>query len=78
MKRAPWIILLATVDQTSQKLATVCIDRRTGKTVWRRAIETGEIEKVHELSSPAGPTPATDGERVYVDFGSYGFGLCKE
>ena len=31
-----------------------------------------QIEKVHELSSPAGATPATDGERVYVYFGSYG------
>ena len=32
----------------------------------------GEIEKVHEISSPAGPTPVTDGERLYVYFGSYG------
>ncbi len=54
----------------------MCIDRRTGNILWRRAVETREIEKVHELSSPAGPTPATDGERVYVYFGSYGLLCC--
>src|SRR6266545_7194798 len=48
-------VFLTEFDQASQKLATVCIDRRTGKILWRRAVETGEIEKVHELSSPAGP-----------------------
>jgi len=31
---------------------------------WRRTVAAGVIEKVHELSSPATPTPATDGERV--------------
>src|SRR5437762_7325901 len=70
-------VFLTEFDQTSQKLVTVCIDRRTGKVLWRRAVETGEIEKVHELSSPAGPTPATDGERVYVYFGSYGL-VCYD
>src|SRR2546426_1739982 len=70
-------VFLTEFDQTSQKLVTVCIDRRTGKILWRRAVETGEIEKVHELSSPAGPTPATDGERVYVYFGSYGL-VCYD
>ena len=70
-------VFLTEFDQTSQKLVTVCIDRRTGKILWRRTVETGEIEKVHELSSPAGPTPATDGERVYVYFGSYGL-VCYD
>ena len=31
-----------------------------------------QIEKVHPLSSPATATPAVDGERVYVYFGSFG------
>jgi outer membrane protein assembly factor BamB len=55
----------------------VCIDRRTGKIRWRRTVAAEEIEKVHELSSPAGATPATDGERVYVYFGSYGL-VCYD
>jgi outer membrane protein assembly factor BamB len=50
----------------------LCIDQRTGKILWWRTVTPAEIEKVHEISSPAAPTPATDGERVYVYFGSYG------
>jgi len=70
-------VFLTEFDQTSQKLATLCIDRRTGTIRWRRAVAANEIEKVHELSSPAGATPATDGERVYVYFGSYGL-VCYD
>jgi outer membrane protein assembly factor BamB len=65
-------IFLTEFDGTNKHLATVCFDRRTGKVLWRRSVAPKEIEKVHELSSPAAPTPATDGERVYVYFGSYG------
>lgn len=65
-------IFLTEFDRTSRQLATVCIDRRTGKTLWRRTVEAPEIEKVHEIGNPATPTPATDGSRVYIYFGSYG------
>src|SRR5579864_3582756 len=70
-------IFLTEFDRSSKQLATVCIDRRTGKILWRRTVAAGAIEKVHELSSPAAPTPATDGERVYVYFGSYGL-VCYD
>jgi len=70
-------IFLTEVDRTNKQLATVCIDRRTGKILWRRTVAAEEIEKVHEISSPAAPTPATDGQRVYVYFGSYGL-LCYD
>jgi outer membrane protein assembly factor BamB len=70
-------IFLTEFDRTNKQLATLCIDRRTGKVLWRRTVAPGEIEKVHELSSPAAPTPATDGERVYVYFGSYGL-VCYD
>jgi len=70
-------IFLTEFDRTNKQLATVCIDRRTGKVLWRRAVSAGEIEKVHEIGNPATPTPATDGERVYVYFGSYGL-LCYD
>jgi outer membrane protein assembly factor BamB len=70
-------LFLTEFDQAAQKLATVCIDRRTGKILWRRAVAVEVIEKVHQISSPAGPTPATDGERVYVYFGSYGL-VCYD
>jgi outer membrane protein assembly factor BamB len=70
-------IFLTEVDRANKRLATVAIDRRTGKILWRNTVEAGAIEKVHDYSSPAASTPATDGERVYVYFGSYGL-LCYD
>jgi outer membrane protein assembly factor BamB len=70
-------IFLTEFVRANKQLATLCIDRRTGKVLWRRAVTPGQIEKVHAISSPAGATPATDGERVYVYFGSYGL-VCYD
>jgi outer membrane protein assembly factor BamB len=70
-------IFLTEVDRPNKQLATLAIDRRTGKILWRRTVPAGEVEKVHDISSPAASTPATDGERVYVYFGSYGL-LCYD
>lgn len=65
-------VFLTEFDRAKKQLATLCIDQRTGKILWRRSVSPAEIEKVHEIGSPAAPTPVTDGERVYVYFGSYG------
>ena len=65
-------VFLTEFDQANKQFSTLCLERRTGKTLWRRTVTAEQIENVHELSSPAGATPVTDGERVYVYFGSYG------
>src|ERR1044071_7987463 len=65
-------VFLTEFDRATKQLATLCIDQRTGKILWRRTVAPTDIEKVHEISSPAAPTPTADGERVYVYFGSYG------
>ncbi|HYO80400.1 MAG TPA: PQQ-binding-like beta-propeller repeat protein [Bryobacteraceae bacterium] len=65
-------IFLTEVDTATRRLTTLCIDRRTGKVMWQRSVTADTIEKVHDISSPAGATPVTDGHRVYVYFGSYG------
>jgi outer membrane protein assembly factor BamB len=70
-------IFLTDFDRAKKQLATLCIDRGTGKILWRRTVEPEQIEKVHAISSPAAATPATDGERVYVYFGSYGL-VCYD
>jgi outer membrane protein assembly factor BamB len=70
-------VFLTEFDQASRKLATLCLDRRTGAILWRRAVAVEKIEEVHQIGSPAAATPATDGERVYVYFGSYGL-LCYD
>lgn len=55
------------------KLLTLAYDRSTGRELWRRDVVAGKVEEVHpSLGSPATATPVTDGERVYVHFGSFG------
>lgn len=54
------------------KLVTLCLDRGDGKELWRAVAPAERIEASHRIGSPAAPTPCTDGERVYVYFGSYG------
>jgi outer membrane protein assembly factor BamB len=70
-------IFLTGFTLASQKLELLCLDRRSGKIVWRRTASAERIEKVHAISSPATATPATDGERVYAYFGSCGL-LCYD
>lgn len=55
------------------KLLTLAYDRTTGRELWRQAVAPEKLEEVHPaLGHPATATPATDGERVYVHFGSFG------
>ena len=54
------------------KLETVCIDRKSGNILWRQPAPAAKVEEVHKVSNPASATPATDGERVYVYFASFG------
>jgi outer membrane protein assembly factor BamB len=70
-------IFLTGRDPKGKKLETLCLDRRTGRTLWRKTAPADKLEKVHHTSSTAASTPATDGERVYVYFGSYGL-LCYD
>ena len=46
--------------------------RRDGTRLWQQRAPAESLEEVHAFSSPAASTPATDGERVYAYFGSYG------
>ena len=65
-------VFLTDFDRATKQLSTLCLDQRTGEILWRRTVAPVEIGKVHQIGSPAAPTPVTDGERVYVYFGSYG------
>jgi outer membrane protein assembly factor BamB len=69
------LILLTTHE--SDKFATVALDRATGQPRWRRVAPTERIEKYHPVGSPASATVASDGQRAYVFFGSYGL-LCYD
>lgn len=54
-------------------LITLAIGRTEGKELWRKFVTVEKLEEHHETSSPVTATPAADGERVYVYFGSFGF-----
>lgn len=56
----------------NDRLVVMALRRADGKLLWKQVVPAEKIEKVHAFSSPAAPTPATDGQRVYVYFGSYG------
>lgn len=54
------------------QLLTLAFDAATGRELWRRVAPAESVEATHAFSSPAAPTPCTDGTRVYAYFGSYG------
>src|SRR5436853_4712318 len=60
------------------KLYTIAYRRADGSEAWRREAPAREIERFHKAEgSPAASTPATDGERIVVYFGSCGL-LCYD
>lgn len=65
-------IFLTAFDREAKKLETICLSRDTGKIRWRHDVPVEKIEKVHTISNPAASTPVTDGQTVYVYFGSFG------
>ncbi|MDP6554467.1 MAG: PQQ-binding-like beta-propeller repeat protein [Pirellulaceae bacterium] len=58
--------------EDTREMVTVCLDRESGRELWRRSVVAEKIEKMNAVSSPAAGTPVSDGQRVYVYFGSYG------
>ena len=50
-------VFVTAFDPEAKKLEVIAIDRRDGRIVWRHAVETAEIEKVHKISSPTTSTP---------------------
>lgn len=54
------------------KLYTICLDRKTGKVLWRQEAPRKRLERYQPTNSPASPSPVTDGKSVYVFFGDFG------
>jgi len=50
----------------------MCFDRASGDRVWHSGVTYTESEPTQENNPLCAGTPATDGERVYVCFGSPG------
>ncbi len=59
---------------TFHDFVILCLDRATGKTLWRKVATTMvPVEGHHNDNDYASASPTTDGERLYVSFGSAGF-----
>jgi outer membrane protein assembly factor BamB len=65
-------IFLTAYHAESRELTVLALDTDTGRILWRNAVMVSQVERTHPLGSPATATPACDGRRVYVFFGSYG------
>lgn len=50
------------------KLATICLDRASGKLLWRRDVTPVRENKLRKPNNPAAASPVTDGRNVYVFF----------
>jgi len=60
-------------DNSKHSWRVYCLNKNTGHIIWEKTIYEG-VPKVkrHVKSSYANPTPATDGKRLVVSFGSEG------
>jgi outer membrane protein assembly factor BamB len=61
-------LFLVSALEAQQERVLLCLDRRTGKTLWQRTVLKAPLEPIHTLNSYASSTPLTDGQRVYVSF----------
>ncbi len=63
-----------TPDEFQYRFVVSSIDRKSGNVSWSKtAIEQVPHEGKHETNTYAAGSPTTDGERLYVSFGSRGF-----
>lgn len=68
-KKAPSARDKITTDGT---LVTLCVNRKTGKVVWRREVPRPRLERYQATNSAASPSAASDGRNIYVFFGDFG------
>jgi outer membrane protein assembly factor BamB len=61
-------ICTATSMDATRERVLLCLERSTGKLLWRQTVVQGPLEKIHNENSHASSTPATDGRQVYVTF----------
>lgn len=58
-----------------RSLRTLCFDAATGATLWNVEVfkqNDATTQRIHKKNSHASPTPITDGQHVYVHFGTQG------
>lgn len=61
-------VLLASCLPEKEQRILLCLDRRTGRELWRRVVIKSGLETLHRLNSRASGTPATDGKLIFATF----------
>jgi outer membrane protein assembly factor BamB len=61
-------VFIATAMAEQHLRLLMCLDRKTGATLWQRTVVTSSPETKHQLNTYASSTPATDGDLVYATF----------
>lgn len=61
-------IFVSSTDKETKTLVALCLDRKTGKELWKQEISLGYSRD--DRSNFASPSPTTDGERVYFFYGN--------
>lgn len=65
------LFVTSQVEQDGKKsLLTLCLDRRTGRELWRHDFGLGTNQRTHEKSNLAVNTPYVTEDAVYVAFGN--------
>ncbi len=65
-------IFLTSALQRGKQRLVFCVDRQSGKILWRQTAWTGDPEPSHSMNGWASATCATDGQHVYASFGFAG------
>ena len=65
-------IFLTTARDGGSRLSLIAYNRSTGQQAWEAVAPQGTTDRPHQKNGYASATPATDGERIYVSFGSRG------
>ena len=61
-------VFVNSVDTQAGTLVAICLDRKTGRELWRREVGVGL--KQDDRSNFASPSPVTDGQRVWFFYGN--------
>ena len=61
------VFLTTSLTEDNERLL-LCLDRLSGKALWKRIVIKAPPESIHRLNSRASGTPATDGNFVYTAF----------
>lgn len=64
-------VILATCDEESGSQSVLAYDRKSGKQLWQKVIHADGAMRKNNRSTGASSTPASDGERIYINFANH-------